>query len=112
MSITLEKNGKYRARVSIGNGKRKSLGRFDTELKAKRAVNKWRKEQALEQEKHDEFGESWAEKNKSLEDFHLEFEEREPKRPFQLNPSTPSIMTRIKGLLARGNEWLKRQLDN
>lgn len=73
-------------------------------LKAKRAVNKWRKEQALEQEKHDEFGESWAEKNGSLEDFRLEFEKREPKRPF--------IMTRIRTRIGIWNEWLKNQLDN
>ena len=47
MGVTYE-NGKYRARVSVGGNKRRSLGRFDTKLKAQRAVSKYRSEQARE----------------------------------------------------------------
>jgi hypothetical protein len=43
MGVTLE-NGKYRARVSIGGGKRRSLGRYDTKLKAQRAIARYRKD--------------------------------------------------------------------
>lgn len=106
MGVTKEKNGKFRARYSL-NGERHNVGIFDTELKAKRAITKHRKD-------HD-FSDIWKDKNNTgnlLDDYPLKFEEQKPTKPFQLNPSRPSIMTRIKGTIAKGNEWLKRQLDS
>lgn len=45
MGVTLEEN-RYRVRVSK-EGKRINLGSFDTELKAKRALNKWKRDQEM-----------------------------------------------------------------
>lgn len=42
MGVTLERN-KFRVRVSK-DGERHNIGLFDTELKAKRAFNKWKRE--------------------------------------------------------------------
>lgn len=43
MGVTYE-NGKYRARVSVGGNKRRSLGRFSTKLEAQKAITQYRKE--------------------------------------------------------------------
>lgn len=53
MGVTYE-NGKYRARVSIGGGKRRSLGRYDTKLKAQRAISRYKSEQDSEKVKEAE----------------------------------------------------------
>lgn len=106
MGVTVTKSGKYRARYS-SNGERHNIGVFDTELKAKRAISKHRKD-------HD-FSDIWKDKNNTgnlLEEYPLEFEHQKPTKPFQLNPSRPSIMTRIKATTVKGKEWLKKQLDN
>lgn len=42
MGVTVERN-KFRVRVSK-DGERHNIGLFDTELKAKRALNKWKRE--------------------------------------------------------------------
>lgn len=47
MGVTYEKaRNKYRATTQV-NGKTKHIGRFDTKLKATRALNKFRKENAV-----------------------------------------------------------------
>lgn len=106
MGVTKQANGKFRARYSL-NGERNNVGVFDTELKAKRALNKHRKE-------HD-FSDIWKEKNNSngnlLDDYPLKFEEPKPTKPFKLNPSRPTILSRVKPYIAKGKLWLKEQLD-
>lgn len=111
MGITKE-NGKFRARVSIGHGKRKSLGRYDTYRKAQLAISRYRKQEMHEQAQEDEL-------DKSLKDLFGEdalapaefiptpIDERKP-----ISPPKPTIMTRIRTRVGIWNEWLKRQLDS
>ncbi len=77
--ITYEKSrNRYRARITH-EGSLIDLGRFDTELKAKRAVSKKRKELALW------FKPMTAEE--LVSDFRLGFEEEKVKQPRITKPS-------------------------
>ena len=94
MGVTFE-NGKYRARVSIGGGKRRSLGRYDTKLKAQRAIAKYRKEQDDEKAKEAEL-QSYLDNlsldnDKSLRSFYG-IEE------LPVEPKKPSLWDRIKSV--------------
>lgn len=65
MGVSVEK-GKYRARV-YHKGKRYTVGMYDTELKAKRAVNRF-KRKLVEQD-------DFFIKDSSLSDYKLSFED-------------------------------------
>lgn len=98
MGVTQER-GKFRARYSF-MGERINLGYFDTELKAKRAITKDRKEK---QEAYDFMKPMSHDPDNFLET---------PVDPDKkIYPPKPSIMDRIKAKIEGGKKWLNEQLD-
>lgn len=96
LGVTYEKSrNKYRATTQV-NGKTKHIGRFDTKLKATRALNKFRKDLADEKLVQDSFE---AEFGKIKEDQDLQL----PYQPaFDIDEpiieQKPSRWDRIKGI--------------
>lgn len=92
MGVTYE-NGKYRARISVGGGKRRSLGRYDTKLKAQRAIARYRANDEATQE---------AELQKGLDNLSLENDQ--PLKSFYgienmpVVEEKPSLWDRIKSV--------------
>lgn len=99
MGVTKEKNGKFRARYTF-MGERHNVGMFDTELKAKRAITKHKKNQ---QELYDFL--------KPMEHNPNDFIESPIDTSKPITPPKPSIMDRIKSGIEKGRTWLKDQLD-
>lgn len=91
MGVTYE-NGKYRARVSIGGGKRRSLGRYDTKLKAQRAIARYRANDEATQEAELQAGLDNLGEGTLLE----QYEAAHPIEPNYLYK--PSLWDRIKSI--------------
>lgn len=99
MGVTQER-GKFRARYSF-MGERINLGYFDTELKAKRAISKDRKEK---QEAYDFMQPMSHDPN--------DFLETEVEKDKKIYPPKPSLKDRIKTTYGKAKTWLNAQLDN
>lgn len=97
MGVTKQANGKYRARYTL-HGERYNVGVFDTELKAKRALSKHRKD--------NDFTAIWSEKN-ALGGF----EDIPVRKNRKFTVRKPSLIDKIKVKVAKGRTWLKEQLD-
>lgn len=113
MWVTFDKaRNKYRASTQV-NGKTKHIGRFDTKLKATRALNKYRKDNAVTPINHINVknvgvnGKSEIVPVRVKEDVH--FEKELSKIPFDqpipefdiyfpIGEEKPSIWARIKGI--------------